>query len=71
MKKLMTSTIILLPLLLLAIMLVSGAIMSLVTHIYVEQVEFVGNGTLVLVMENEEDPAAQGGEPRAHLFRLR
>ena len=56
MKKLMTSTIILLPLLILAIMLVSGAIMSLVTHIYVESVEFVQNETLVLVMSDEEMP---------------
>ena len=59
MKKLMTSTIILLPLLLLAIMLVSGAIMSLVTHIYVESVEFVENDTLVLVMDNEGLPPAE------------
>ncbi len=56
MKKLMTSTIILLPLLILAIMLVSGAIMSLITHIYVEAVEFVQNGTLVLVMDDESAP---------------
>ena len=46
MKKLMTSVIILLPLLILAILLVSGAILSMVTHIYVESVEFVGNGAL-------------------------
>ncbi len=56
MKKLMTSTIILLPLLILAIMLVSGAIMSLITHIYVEKVEFVENGALVLVMDDESAP---------------
>ncbi len=56
MKKLMTSVIILLPLLILAILLVSGAILSLVTHIYVESVEFVGNGALVLRMEDEAAP---------------
>ena len=54
MKKLMTSTIILLPLLILAVMLVSGAIMSLITHIYVESVEFGENDTLVLVMSDEQ-----------------
>ncbi len=59
MRKLMTSTIILLPLLLLAIMLVSGAIMSIVTHIYVESVEFVENETLVLVMKNEQTPPSE------------
>ncbi len=56
MKKLMISTIILLPLLILAIMLVSGAIMSMVTHIYVEQVEFVDNGTITLIMDDEQTP---------------
>ena len=56
MKKLMVSTIILLPLLILLIMLVSGAIMSLVTHIYVEQVEFVDDDTLVLVLSDEGNP---------------
>lgn len=59
MKKLMTSTIILLPLLILAIMLVSGAIMSLITHIYVENVEFVQNDTLVLVMDDEALPPTE------------
>lgn len=59
MKKLMTSTIILLPLLLLAIMLVSGAITSMITYIYVESVEFVDRDALVLVMEDEEDPPAE------------
>lgn len=58
MKKLMTSTIILLPLLILAIMLTSGAIMSLIRHIYVESVEFVENDTLILVMEDETAPPA-------------
>ncbi len=56
MKKLMISTIILLPLLILAIMLVSGAIMSLVTHIYVESIEFVQDDTLVLVLKDEAAP---------------
>lgn len=59
MKKLMVSTIIILPLLILAIMLVSGAIMSFVTHIYVESVEFVENETLVLVMNDEQTPPSQ------------
>ncbi len=56
MKKLMVSTIILLPLLILAIMLVSGAIMSMIVHIYVEKVEFVKSETLVLVMKDESAP---------------
>lgn len=56
MKKLMVSTIILLPLLILAILLVSGAILSLVTHIYVESVEFVDNETVILVMKDEQAP---------------
>lgn len=56
MKKLMTCTIILLPLLILAIMLVSGAILSLFTHIYVESVEFSENDALVLVMKDESEP---------------
>ncbi len=56
MKKLMTSTIILLPLILLAILLVSGAIKALTTHIYVDRVEFVDDDTLVLVMDDEENP---------------
>ena len=55
----MTSTIILLPLLLLAIMLVSGAIISMSSHVYVESVEFVNNDTLVLVMSNEENPPTE------------
>ncbi len=59
MKKLMTSMIIVLPLLILAIMLVSGAIMSLVTHIYVESVEFVENSALVLVMKDEAAPPSE------------
>lgn len=59
MKKLMISTIILLPILLLAILLVSGAIMSMIVHVYVESVEFRENGTLVLVMDDEENPPAE------------
>ncbi len=59
MKKLMISTIILLPLLLLAILLVSGAIASMMTHIYVESVEFVDNSTLELWMDDEENPPSE------------
>ena len=59
MKKLVVSTIILLPLILLAVMLVSGAILSLVTHIYVESVEFVRNDELVLVMDDEQLPPTE------------
>lgn len=59
MKKLMTSTIILLPLIILAIMLVSGAIKALMTHIYVDRVEFVDEDTLVLVMDDEENPPSE------------
>ncbi len=56
MKKLMTSTIIILPLILLAIMLVSGAVLPLITHIYVDNVEFTAKDALVLVMKDESDP---------------
>lgn len=56
MKKLMTSTIIILPLILLAIMLVSGAVLPLMTHIYVDNVEFTAKDALVLVMKDESDP---------------
>ncbi len=59
MKKLMTSTIILLPLIILAILLVSGAIKALMTHIYVDMVEFVDDDTLVLIMDDEENPPAE------------
>ncbi len=69
MKKLMTSTIILLPLLLLAIMLASGAITSMFTHVYVESVEFVDSGTLVLVMKDEEDPPTE--QLAVNVFPLR
>ncbi len=56
MKKLMTSTIIVLPLILLAILLVSGAIMSFSVHIYVEAVELTNKDTIVLVMDDENNP---------------
>ncbi len=56
MKKLMTSMIIVLPLLILAIMLVSGAIVGLATHIYVERVEFIDDGAVWLVMTDESAP---------------
>ncbi len=56
MRKLMASTIIILPLLLLAILLVNGAILSLVTHIYVENVEFSKKDAVVFVMDNPENP---------------
>lgn len=56
MKKLITSAIIILPLIILAIMLVSGALMSFVSHIYVESVEFSEKDALVLVMNDEENP---------------
>lgn len=56
MKKLMISTIIVLPLLLLAILLISGAIMSMLTHIYVDSIEFTSNEAIILVMDNEKNP---------------
>lgn len=56
MKKLISSIIIIMPLLLLAILLVSGAIVSLLTHIYVEKIEFSNNETLYLVMDDEQNP---------------
>lgn len=59
MKKLMTSVIILLPLIILLIMLVSGAIIGFITHIYVESVEFAYNDTLVLLLKDESQPPRQ------------
>lgn len=56
MKKLMTSVIILLPLIILLILLVSGAIIGFLTHIYVESVEFVDADTLVLQLKDETQP---------------
>ncbi len=71
MKKLMTSTIILLPILLLAILLVSGAIMSMVTHIYVESVEFVDEKPIVLVMSDETDPPTYDLSPDITVLPLK
>ncbi len=56
MKKLITSIIIVLPLIILMILLVSGAIMSLSVHIYVESVELTSDSTIYLVMDDEENP---------------
>ncbi len=56
MRKLMISTIIIMPLLLLTIMLVSGAIMSLITHIYVESIEFPDDSAIILVMNDQANP---------------
>lgn len=70
MKKLMTSTIIILPLIILAIMLVSGAIMSLVTHIYVERVEFSNNEAIVLVMNDEQNPPTHNLKADINVFPL-
>lgn len=70
MKKLMTSTIIILPLIILAIMLVSGAIVSLVTHIYVEKVEFSNNEAIVLVMNDEQNPPTHNLREEINVFPL-
>ncbi len=56
MKKLITSTIIVLPLIILAILLVSGAIMSLTTHIYVEAIDLTKEDAIRLRMEDETNP---------------
>ncbi len=69
MKKLMTSAIIILPLIILAILLVSGAIKSLFTHIYVESVEFTDAETLTLVMDDEENPPS--GQLEVNVFPLK
>ncbi len=71
MKKLMTSTIILLPILLLAILLVSGAIVSMGTHIYVETVEFVDDQALVLVMSDEDAPPTYDLSPDITILPLK
>lgn len=56
MKKLITSTIIVLPLIILAILLVSGAVMSLTTHIYVEALDLIKEDVIRLRMEDENTP---------------
>ncbi len=56
MKKLITSTIIVLPLIILAIMLVSGALLSITTHIYVEAIELEKDDVIRLRMEDELNP---------------
>ena len=70
MKKLMASAIIILPLLLLAILLVSGAILSLVTHIYVEDVEFAKKDAIVLLMDNEENPQTRNIMDEVNVFPI-
>ena len=66
----MTSTIIILPLIILAIMLVSGAIISLVTHIYVEKVEFSNSEAIVLVMDDETNPPTHDLKAEITVFPL-
>lgn len=56
MKKLICSTIIILPLLLLAVLLVSGAVVNLLTHIYVESIEFTDKSNIILVMDDKDNP---------------
>ena len=68
MKKLMSATIILLPLIILAIMLVSGAIMSLTTHIYVEKVEFSDQNAIILVMDDESNPPTYDLSSEINIF---
>ena len=70
MKKLISSTIIILPLLLLAILLVSGAVMGLLTHIYVEKVEFSNNEAIVLVMNDEKNPPKYNLKESVNIFPL-
>ena len=70
MKKLISSAIIILPLLLLAILLVSGAIMGLLTHIYVEKVEFADNEAIIIVMEDEKEPPKYNLSEEINIFPL-
>ncbi len=56
MKKLMIATIIVLPLILLAILLVSGAIMSMTSFVYVERLEISETSALILEMPDEQNP---------------
>ena len=62
MKKLMGSAVILLPLVVLMVLLVSGAVLGMLTHIYVEALEFVQPDTVVLIMDDESAPPTYKAE---------
>lgn len=59
MKKLMMSAVVLLPLVVLMILLISGTIIGKTTHLYVEALAFPNNETLVLVMDDENNPPSE------------
>ncbi|MDE7454512.1 MAG: Ig-like domain-containing protein [Clostridia bacterium] len=66
MKKLMMSAVLLLPLVVLMILLVSGSIIGKTTHLYVEGLSFSNPGTLVLVMDDENNPPSEQLEIRVN-----
>ena len=59
MKKLMISAVLLLPLVVLMILLISGSIIGKTTHLYVEALSFSNSETLVLVMDDENNPPSE------------
>ncbi len=70
MKKLISAAIVILPLLLLAILLVSGAVMGFFTHIYVENLEFSDSEAIVLVMDDMSNPPRHDLEKDITIFPL-
>lgn len=59
MKKIMLSSIVLLPLVVLLILTLGGMVVSKTNYIYVERVEFTQTDTLVLIKDGEERPTAK------------
>lgn len=59
MKKIMLSSLVLLPLIVLLILTLGGMVVSKTSYIYVEKVEFTESDVLVLIKDGDEDPTAQ------------
>ena len=59
MKKIMLSSLVLLPLIVLLILTLGGMVVSKTNYIYVERVEFTQTDTLVLIKDGEERPTAK------------
>lgn len=59
MKKIMLSSLVLLPLIVLLILTLGGMVVSKTSYIYVDKVEFSESDTLVLIKDGEDNPTAQ------------
>ena len=59
MKKIMLSSLVLLPLIVLLILTLGGMVVSKTSYIYVEKVEFTESDVLVLIKDGQDDPTAQ------------